>query len=236
MKKIIYSLPFLMLSFSGIIMPFLTRLKRTGKAHGIYWFYLHLVVASYYIFTRVSPNITGALWLAFSIITLEIIYWLQKRHGERMPEKGEPDRFLLHMAYLLIGAFLIRHLAVHLHTTEYIGIFRVRFLVALGAIITFTYWTLRKLPERKNSAKSWMYVHPLFLDLNFAFSIFTVVVEVNSRCHTQREPFPLPGHDRIGVDTDSAHILRSSQKRHLYPRPGIHRRGYLDVSYELYLQ
>jgi type IV secretory pathway VirB2 component (pilin) len=181
MKKIIYSLPFLMLSFSSIKMPLFNRWKRTAKAYGIYWFYLHLMVASYYIFTRVSPNITGVLWLAFSIITLEIIYWLQKRQGERMPEKGEPDRFLLHMAYLLIGAFLIRHLAVHLHTTEYIGIFRVRLLVALGAIVTFIYWTLRQLPERENSAKSWMYIHPLFLDLVFVFSVFTVVVEVNSR-------------------------------------------------------
>jgi hypothetical protein len=181
LKKIIYSLPFLMLSFSSIKMPLFTRWKRTAKAYGIYWFYLHLMVASYYIFTRAAPNITGALWLAFSIITLEIIYWLQKKQGQRMPEKGEPDRFLLHMAYLLIGAFLIRHLAVHLHTTEYIGIFRVRLLVALGAIITFTYWTLRQLPGRENSAKSWMYIHPLFLDLIFVFSVFTVVVEVNYR-------------------------------------------------------
>jgi uncharacterized membrane protein len=181
MKKIIYSLPFLMLSFASIKMPLFNRWKRTAKAYGIYWFYLHLIVASYYIFTRVSPNITGALWLAFSIITLEIIFWLQKKHGQRMPGKGEPDRFLLHMAYLLIGAFLIRHLAVHLHTTDYIGIFRVRLLVALGAIVTFIYWTLRQLPERENSAKSWRYVHPLFLDLIFVFSVFTVVVEVNSR-------------------------------------------------------
>lgn len=181
MKKIIYSLPFLMLSFAFIKMPLFNQWKRTAKAYGIYWFYLHLMVASYYIFTRISLNITGALWLAFSIITLETIYWLQKKHGQRMPEKGEPDRFLLHMAYLLIGAFLIMHLAVHLHTTDYIGIFRVRLLVALGAIVTFIYWTLRQLPERENSAKSWRYVHPLFLDLIFVFSVFTVVVEVNSR-------------------------------------------------------
>jgi hypothetical protein len=78
-----------MLSFSSIKMPLFNRWKRTAKAYGIYWFYLHLMVASYYIFTRESPNITGALWLIFSIITLEIIYWLQKRHGQRMPEKGE---------------------------------------------------------------------------------------------------------------------------------------------------
>jgi type IV secretory pathway VirB2 component (pilin) len=181
LKKILYSLPFLMLSFAGIKMPLFNRWKRTAKAYGIYWFYLHLMVASYYIFTRISLNITGVLWLVFSIITLEIIYWLQKRHGERMPEKGEPDRFLLHMAYLLIAAFLIRHLAVHLHTTEYIGIFQVRLLVALGAIITFAYWTLRQLPGRENSAKSWKYIHPLFLDLVFVFSVFTVAVEVDSR-------------------------------------------------------
>lgn len=181
LKKIIYSLPFFMLSFASIKMPLFNRWKRTAKAYGIYWFYLHFMVTSYYIFTRVSPNITGMLWLAFSIITLEIIYWLQKRYGQRMPETGEPDRFLLHMTYLLIAAFLTRHLVVHLHTTEYIWIFRERFLVALGAIVTFTYWTLRNLPGRENSAKSWNYVHPLFLDLIFVFSVFTVVVEVDSR-------------------------------------------------------
>lgn len=98
-----------------------------------------------------------------------------------MLEKGEPDRFLMHMAYLLVGAFLIRHLVVHLNTVEYINGMSLRLLVALAGIFTFIYWALRRLPARKDTGQTWIYLHPLFLELVFSFSILTVFVEVNPR-------------------------------------------------------
>jgi hypothetical protein len=170
--KIIYSLPFLMLSAAGIEMPYISPLKRIMKALGIYLFYIHLMIATYYIFTRVSPFIAGALWLAFSIITLELSRRLRKK---------DSGRYLLHMGYLLTGAFLVRHMVVHLRVEQYAGILSLRLLVALLAIFTFTYWAWRKLPGQEESGSISAYLHPLFLELVFFFSIFTAAVEAAPR-------------------------------------------------------
>lgn len=180
-EKIIYSLPFLILTFTGIRMPYLTWAKRSTKAVGIYLFYLHLAIASYYTFTRVSPFAAGTFWLLVSIITLELTRWLRRKYGSDLVEKGEPDRFLLQVGYLSIAAFIVRHLAVHLDTAGVIGIFPLRSAVAFLAIFIFLYWALRGLPERENSGRVREYLQPLFMELIIAFSVLTAAVELNPR-------------------------------------------------------
>jgi hypothetical protein len=180
-EKIIYCLPFLVLTFTGIRMPYLTWAKRSMKAVGIYLFFLHLVIASLYTFSHVSPFAAGTLWLLVSIITLELARRLRGKYGSALVEKGEPDRFLLHVGYLLIAGFLVRHLVVHLDRSVYIGMFRLRLVVALAAVLIFIYWALRRLPERENSSRLHEYLHPLFLELIIFFSVLTVAVEVDSR-------------------------------------------------------
>ncbi|MCP5106431.1 MAG: DUF2339 domain-containing protein, partial [bacterium] len=180
-ERILYSLPFLILTFTSVCLPYLTWARKACKAFGIYLFYIHFIIASNFSFREESPFITGALWLFASIVTLELACRLRKKYGDEMVARGESDRFLLHMGYLLTGAFLIRHLGVHLDSHHYIGGVPLRLIAALAAISVFFYWALRRLPERKDSSRSWNYLHPLFLELIIFFSILTVTVEVNPR-------------------------------------------------------
>ncbi len=180
-EKLLFCLPFLILTFTGIRMPYLTWAKRSTKAIGIYLFYAHLVIVSYYTFIHVSPFAAGVFWLLVSIVTLELTCRLRRKYGDELVEKGESDRFLLQAGYLLVAGFLVRHLAVHLVTPGTVGIFRLRSAVAIFAIFVFIYWAVRRLPERENSGRVRGYLHPLFMELTIAFSIFTAAVEIDSR-------------------------------------------------------
>lgn len=177
LTKIIYSLSFLLLSFAAVKMSFVNCIKKHLKAFGIYLFYIHLLIAAYYIFYHISPFVTGTVWLFFSLVTLELAHSLRKKYGDKMAVRGDADNFLLHMGYLLIAAFLVRHIFIHLASPEFFVNLPLRLAVIFSALFTFCYWALRKVPDREEGGKIHLYLRPLFLELIFLFSILTICVE-----------------------------------------------------------
>ncbi|MCP4146636.1 MAG: hypothetical protein GY757_02700, partial [bacterium] len=181
MARLIYSLPFLALSFAGLRMPYLSQGIRGMKALGVHLFYAHLAIAAYFCFNPVSVFIPGLLWLLFSLIILESTCWLRRKHGDGLLEKGETDRFLIHAGYFLIAAFIVRHIMVHMKTVEYFGNVPLRIVAVAFAIVVFLYWTFRNVPERKDSSIITVHLRPLFLELVFIFTVLTIVIDIQQR-------------------------------------------------------
>lgn len=181
LARLLYALPLFALPAALIRMPFNDRLKPYIKAFGVYFFYINLMVTTLHLCHQRSVFLPGMLWLAASVVTLELAARLRRKYGDDMSRRGDTDRFLLHMGYLLIIGFLLRHIGLHIPSHQQLAGISLRFLSALSGLAIFAYWALRRLPEREGSGKSYDYLHPLFLELVVLFSILTIAVEIAPR-------------------------------------------------------
>ncbi|HTA28005.1 MAG TPA: hypothetical protein VK809_09460, partial [Bacteroidia bacterium] len=144
---------------------------------GIYLFAIHATILSYLIFNSISEFIPGVAWLVLSPVALELSHLARRKLQNAAPYKNQTDRFLLHVGYVFILLFLMRHVFVHIHSNEYLGaIIKTRFLIEIVALLVFTYWARAKKPEG-TTYKSWEYLHPLFIELIILFFALTVSVE-----------------------------------------------------------
>lgn len=144
---------------------------------GIYLFAAHTVILTYLIFNPISSFIPGVLLLILSPVALELSHFARKRTSAAPPYKNQTDRFVLHVGYLFILLFLIRHVMVHLQSEQYLGsIIKIRFLIEILALPVFAFWASSKKPEGTKYA-SWEYLHPLFIELIIGFFALTVSVE-----------------------------------------------------------
>ncbi len=166
-----------------IVWSYLKEYKVHVKWIGIYLLVIHTMILSYFVFRPVSNVICGVLWLLLSLPALEISKWLTARYGKEIERAGHADRFLLHAGYALIAAFLIRHFIVNLQAEQYLGIFKVRLLIEILALVTFGYWGLTRKPSQEKSYGSWRLLHPLFLELFLLFFIVTISLEVDKFWH-----------------------------------------------------
>jgi hypothetical protein len=142
---------------------------------GVYAFAIFLLLITFYMFSSVSAIIPGVLWLLMSAVVATLSLYSYGRRSNFI----HVDRYMLHVVYLFIVSFLVRHLLVHIQLESYVGIFKTRFLIELLAIGVFVYCaTLRK--PNTSIYKSWDYLHPLFVELIILFSVFTIALEVDS--------------------------------------------------------
>jgi hypothetical protein len=180
-QKIIYGLPFLAMSFMHVQWSFRETIQKHKKWLGIYCFFGHLMMATYFITKGISPFITGVVWLGLSVVVLEIANAIRKKHGTKIVIRGESDRYLLHVGYVLIAAFVVRHVVVHLQSEHVLAFgMSIRMCIELLALSVFGYWWLQKSPQQKPIYKSWLDLHPLFLELMLAFLTLTIMVEVTT--------------------------------------------------------
>ncbi|MDP8219096.1 MAG: hypothetical protein P9M03_10260 [Candidatus Theseobacter exili] len=146
---------------------------------GIYLFVIHTMVLTYFIFNPISNLIPGVLWLMLSLPALEVSKWISEKYGDKVEKIGFPDRYILHTGYLLVCAFLFRHFLIHLQSNDYLGVFRIRLLIEMLALIIMGYWCFSKKPDSKNISGTWFFIQPLFLELILLFSLITVGIEAD---------------------------------------------------------
>ncbi|MEW6608655.1 MAG: hypothetical protein AB1414_14620 [bacterium] len=180
-EKIIYSLPFFFLSFASIKLSYIEKINNYAKYIGIYLLYIHLAFTVHYAFNSISPFISGIVWLCICVINLEIATFLRTKYDDTIIQKGSPDRSLMHIGYIFIGLFLIRHICVHLQSEIYIGFIQLRFLIELFALLIFVYWLLHKKPQMQIIDKHWIRIYPLMVELIVFFSVLTIAVELSSK-------------------------------------------------------
>lgn len=182
-EQFVEGFPFLLLSLSAVKWSYLKSIEKHITWIGIYMFALQGSILIYIIFNPISPFIPGVLWLILSLAALESAAFLRNKYLRELEFRGEPDRYLLHIGYAAILAFLARHVLVHLQSDIYLGLFKIRFLIELFALLIFIYWAAHKKPLEGKLYKSWIYLHPLFIELILLFSILTVSIEIDAFWH-----------------------------------------------------
>ncbi len=178
-SQLIYALPFLGLSFIQAQWSYLAGREKHVKWPGIYLFFAHIMIATYLLTKFISPFITGVVWLGLSVIVLELANFVRKRHGQAIVQKGEADRYLLQVGYILIAAFLVRHVMVHLQSEAVLALgLTIRLVIELLGLGVLIYWWLQSPPRQEPVYRSWLRLHPLFLELILLFAVLTIAVEV----------------------------------------------------------
>ncbi|MBN2441217.1 MAG: DUF2339 domain-containing protein [Spirochaetales bacterium] len=179
-EKLLYVLPLFIIDACCIWFTRVTSPEKHIKWPGIYLGAAHLFFVTYVIFDPISPLLPGVAWLILSVVFLELSRLMTHLYGDALPQKGSPDAHVLNLGYLFIGAFLIRHILVHLQSSHYILIVKARVLIELFAIIIFLYWAFFKKPAIRKERKSFTYLHPLFPELIILFMILTIAVEIEN--------------------------------------------------------
>jgi hypothetical protein len=158
----------------GFLKPIGDGLNKSAAFIGVYFFGGFLLLITYFMFESVSVIIPGVIWLLVSAVlaTASLLCYGKRSNFLNI------DRYMLHITYLFIVSFLIRHFLVHIQLESYVGIFKIRFLIEVLAIGVFTYCTTLKKPDT-STYKSWDYLHPLLIELLILFSIFTIALEVD---------------------------------------------------------
>ncbi len=174
---LIYTSPFFILALSILKFSYIKKTNTYIKWIGIYLGYIHFIIISYYSTNSISPLISGVLWLLASLITLELAGFISKKFSFKNLEIGTPDKFLIHMGYLLIISFFVRYVFVYMQLEKYIGIFEVRLLIEIFALSVLLYWAMYRKDKIQNFYKTWATIHPLFVELILLFSIFVIFVE-----------------------------------------------------------
>jgi hypothetical protein len=182
-EKFVHGFPFFLLSLCAVKWSYIKSIERHITWIGIYLFALQGFILIYFIFNPISPFIPGVLWITLSLAALESAGFLRKKYAGGLEFRGEPDRYLLHIGYAAILAFLARHLLVHLQSEIYLGLFKIRFLIELFALLIFIYWAAYKKPAEGKLYKSWIYLHPLFIELILVFSVLTISIEIETFWH-----------------------------------------------------
>lgn len=154
--------------------PFGDILNDFAAILGVYSFGAFLMLMTYYMFDSASVVIPGIVWLLLSAIFATAAVFTYEKKSNFV----QVDRYMLHLCYFFIGAFLLRHLFVHLYLERMIGAVKIRYLLEGLAIIVFAYCAMLKKPENA-TYKSWTYLHPLFVELLILFSAFTVAYEID---------------------------------------------------------
>ena len=173
-------MPLYLISLMAVKWAYLPFKNKQMKWIGIYLFMIHTMVLTYFMFNSISNLIPGIVWLLISLPVLEMSKWLSKKYNDNTESIGFPDLYLLHTGYILVGAFLFRHLLVHLQSEEYLGIIKIRLLIEVLALTVFGYWFFSIRPDKTKTYKSLLYIHPLFLELILLFFVLTVGIEVDA--------------------------------------------------------
>jgi hypothetical protein len=121
----------------------------------------------YFLCRPISPLIPGVVWLALSLIALELASRLRQGNAASV----------LHLGHLYILGFFAQYAAVYLQTEAYLGLFPARLLVEAFGLAVLAYWWVYRPGETMAQLKSWSRIHPLYLEALLLFLAVAVAVE-----------------------------------------------------------
>ncbi|PBQ34012.1 hypothetical protein CNR22_20260 [Sphingobacteriaceae bacterium] len=173
-QMLIVGAPILLVALLSIKFSFVNAVSKYLNWIGLYLFSTQFILLSYYLFNAVSPLAVSVAWLVLSLIALGTVKLIAKK----ALRYHHLDRYILHVGYLLIGLFLIRHTFYNLNVNEFWGPLKGRVWTELTAFVVFLIWTIAKNKENAKY-KSWLYLQPLMVELVLVFSILSLAYEVN---------------------------------------------------------
>ncbi len=172
---VLVGLPLLVVSAWSMRYAFVAAYSKHFHWLGVYLFSIQVLLLTYYLFVPISDSIPGVIWL---MLTSIIATLAQLIHGKAL-KTPQMDRYLWHVVYGFVVAFLIRHALVHLQLETYVLGIKLRLLIELLALGIFAYCAT--LPKPKTATyRSWEYLHPLWIELILLFSVLTIALEVDA--------------------------------------------------------
>ncbi len=121
----------------------------------------------YFLCRPVSPLIPGVVWLALSLIALELASRLREGNAASV----------LHVGYLYILGFFAQYAVVYIQAEAYLGPLPARLLVEAFGLAVLAYWWVYRPGETMAGLKSWTRIHPLYLEALLLFLAAAVAVE-----------------------------------------------------------
>ena len=125
-------------------------------------------LAAYLYFDPVSSLIPGVAWLVLSLVALELANRLS----------GRESLVVLLLGYGYLAAFMVAYAVVIVQTPAYLGLVSARLLIEVFALAVFGYWWLFRPQAAVAAGRTWLLVHPLFVEIILVGVAVTVVVEM----------------------------------------------------------
>ncbi|MCR5887167.1 hypothetical protein LRS06_05115 [Hymenobacter sp. J193] len=163
-----------------------------GRQQHVRWPWIYLGGLQLLLATWVSlaprhqalPLLVWTLLAAGAILAAQLV----RRRASTAPaltRAGLPDRFFLHLAYLLLAISLIGHfdLVVTHSSDKLLGVAAHRF-TAGALLVLLGGWAWQRPPATGPQYNSWRYLHPLLPELGLLFGCFTVWHEIRVEWHS----------------------------------------------------
>lgn len=125
-------------------------------------------LAAYLYFDPVSSLIPGVAWLVLSLVALELANRLH----------GRDSWVVLLLGYGYLVAFMVAYALVIVQAPAYLGTVSARLLIEVFALAVFGYWWLFRPRDAVAAGRTWLLVHPLFVELILVGVAVTVVIEL----------------------------------------------------------
>lgn len=93
---------------------------------------------------------------------------------------GQPDRYLLHLAYALLFAATLLHFGAVLPTAATLITIPARYVSAAALLLTIGGLSLLPAPETDPHYRSWQYLHPWLLEATLALAAVTLIHEARA--------------------------------------------------------
>lgn len=171
-------LPLFALSFFSFKLSYMDKTKTYIRWPGIYLLGANILYFTYFLLEPVSTFLPTLAWLLAGAVTIMAADAYDRRLGEKVEALGQTGRYMLHVGYFILAAFLFRHFTVDLLRGQIIAGFKVRVLVAIAGIATLAIMALRHPKEGVPLYKSRKYLSPLFLELLILFTGATILIDM----------------------------------------------------------
>ncbi|MFK7971954.1 MAG: hypothetical protein AB8F95_16425 [Bacteroidia bacterium] len=138
---------------------------------GIYLTTGAIMLASTLILRPVSGLLPGILWLALAPISVTLARSFELNSKALIPH-------ILRAAAILLFAFLVRHLTVHLGSSAYLAGIPIRAMIGILGVAVMAYVLVFERNTNWDRFKIWKYGQPLLLEIGFILLVITLAFEM----------------------------------------------------------
>lgn len=177
-KIILRTVPLLVPILFGIIWNHAALPRRSKCGHWIYLLGSLVAIILYYARYTLFVFFSGGSALLCGLIFFEAGRILSNRYKDALRERGDPDRFLLHLAYY---AFAVYFLYNFLYGSVCKSIFdgeKFKVIPAASAFAVFMYCSMAHYAKRSIVHASWRVIRPLMFEAALLVAITGIIAKV----------------------------------------------------------
>ncbi|PJJ58874.1 hypothetical protein [Hymenobacter chitinivorans] len=175
-----YLLPLVLLATPGLALSWWAAQARHVRWSWLYLLALHVVVIGWATAPFPLAAVAVLVWCGAVALAAGAAQWLRRRFPDpaALTRQGNPDRYLLHVAYGLLLWALLWHFTAVMNGTAELWHLPARRLSAAALVLVLTGLAWRQPPTTAPVYRSWQLLHPYLPELTVLFLSFTLWDEV----------------------------------------------------------